>query len=80
MRGAGLEAVDLWIGSGASAIAPLVLPVLSPKYFIPVHWDGLYSPFLKGVPRRTPESTAGRTTARGRRDVVDTFCNTWTSG
>lgn len=51
MRGAGLEAVDLWIGSGASAIAPLVLPVLSPKYFIPVHWDGLYSPFLKGVPR-----------------------------
>jgi hypothetical protein len=50
MKNAGLERVDLWIGSGAAAIAPRVLPVLAPKAFLPVHWDGLYSPFKAGVP------------------------------
>jgi hypothetical protein len=50
MKAAGLQRVDLWIGSGAAAIAPRVLPVLAPKAFLPVHWDGLYSPFKAGVP------------------------------
>jgi hypothetical protein len=50
MKDAGLPRVDLWIGSGAAAIAPRVLPVLQPKAFLPVHWDGLYSPFKAGVP------------------------------
>jgi hypothetical protein len=50
MKDAGLQRVDLWIGSGAAAIAPRVLPVLEPKAFLPVHWDGLYSPFRAGVP------------------------------
>ena len=50
MKAAALERVDLWIGSGAAAIAPRVLPVLAPKAFLPVHWDGLYSPFKAGVP------------------------------
>jgi hypothetical protein len=52
MKAAGLQRVDLWIGSGAAAIAPRVLPVLAPKAFLPVHWDGLYSPFKAGVPAR----------------------------
>jgi hypothetical protein len=50
MKAAGLRSVDLWIGSGAAAIAPRVLPVIEPKAFLPVHWDGLYSPFKAGVP------------------------------
>jgi len=52
MRDAGLESVDLWIGSGGAAVARLVLPVLHPKAFLPVHWDGLWGAFEAGVPRR----------------------------
>ncbi len=51
MKDAGLESVDLWIGSGGRAIAELVVPVLKPKAYLPVHWDGLYGAFGKGVPR-----------------------------
>jgi hypothetical protein len=51
MKDAGLETVDLWIGSGGRAIAELVAPVLKPKAYLPVHWDGLYGAFEKGVPR-----------------------------
>jgi len=51
MRDAGLESVDLWIGTGGAAIAKLVLPVLRPKAYLPVHWDGLYGAFEAGVPR-----------------------------
>jgi L-ascorbate metabolism protein UlaG (beta-lactamase superfamily) len=51
MKDAGVESVDLWIGSGGRAIAELVVPVLKPKTYLPVHWDGLYNAFDKGVPR-----------------------------
>jgi hypothetical protein len=51
MKSAGLTSVDLWIGSGGRAIAALVLPVLKPKFYLPVHWDGLWSPFWSGVPQ-----------------------------
>jgi hypothetical protein len=51
MKNAGLESVDLWIGSGGRAIAELVAPVLKPKAYLPVHWDGLYGVFDRGVPR-----------------------------
>ncbi|MEO8097576.1 MAG: MBL fold metallo-hydrolase [Acidobacteriota bacterium] len=51
MKESGLEAVDLWIGTGGSAIARLVLPVVRPKAYLPVHWDGLYGAFEAGVPR-----------------------------
>jgi hypothetical protein len=51
MKEARLSSVDLWIGSGSAAVAKLVLPVLKPKAFLPVHWDGLYEPFEAGLPR-----------------------------
>ncbi len=51
MKDAGLQSVDLWIGSGGRTIAELVGPVLKPKAYLPVHWDGLYGAFDKGVPR-----------------------------
>lgn len=51
MKDAGLQSVDLWIGTGGRAIAQLVLPVLKPKAYLPVHWDGLYGHFWNGIPR-----------------------------
>lgn len=51
MKDAKLTSVDLWIGSGGVAVAKLVVPVLKPKRFIPVHWDGLWGSFEAGVQR-----------------------------
>jgi hypothetical protein len=51
MKDAGLQSVDLWIGTGGAAVAKLVVPVIKPKAFLPVHWDGLYGAFQAGVPR-----------------------------
>jgi hypothetical protein len=46
-----LESVDLWIGTDGRPIAALVLPVLKPKAYLPVHWDGLWGAFNAGVPQ-----------------------------
>ncbi len=51
MKTAGLERVDLWIGSGGTALGELVLPILKPRAFLPVHWDGLWGAFSAGVAR-----------------------------
>jgi hypothetical protein len=48
MKGAGIDSVDLWIATGGKAVAELVLPVLKPKTYLPVHWDGLYGAFKAG--------------------------------
>ena len=44
--------MDLWIGTADAGVARLLLPVLAPKAYLPVHWDGLYGAFEAGVPRR----------------------------
>jgi L-ascorbate metabolism protein UlaG (beta-lactamase superfamily) len=49
MRDAGLDHVDLWIGTGGIAIAQLLAPVLKPKAYLPVHWDDFFAPFESGV-------------------------------
>jgi L-ascorbate metabolism protein UlaG (beta-lactamase superfamily) len=49
MKDAGLDSVDLWIGSGGRALTELMLPVLKPKAFLPVHFDGLYASFWDGL-------------------------------
>jgi hypothetical protein len=46
-----LDAVDLWIGTGGLSVAQLVLPVLKPQAYLPVHWDGLWGAFNAGVPQ-----------------------------
>lgn len=51
MKDAGLDAVDLWIGTGGVAIAERVLPVIKPRAYLPVHWDDFWSPFQAGVTR-----------------------------
>ena len=47
---AGLEHVDLWIATGGADVASVVLPVLRPRAYLPVHWDGLFGPFKSGPP------------------------------
>ncbi len=49
LRDAGLSSVDLWIAGGGAPLARLVLPVLRPKAYLPVHWDDFYSPLEAGV-------------------------------
>lgn len=49
MRDAGLTKVDLWIGGGGASLARLVLPVLRPAAYLPVHWDDFFTPFEAGV-------------------------------
>jgi hypothetical protein len=49
LAAAGLKSVDLWIGTAGRDVAALVLPVLKPKAYLPVHWDGLWRPFKAGV-------------------------------
>lgn len=56
MRDAGLDSVDLWIGTGGRAIAELVVPVIRPKAYLPIHWDGLWEPFEAGMPWRFADS------------------------
>jgi len=57
MKKAGIGSVDLWIATGGRDLAALVLPVLKPKAYLPVHWDGLFSPFKAGpsAPYSDPE-------------------------
>ena len=50
LRAAGLGSVDLWIGTGGLPVAQLVLPVIRPKAYLPIHWDGLWGAFQAGVP------------------------------
>lgn len=50
LRDAGLERVDLWIGTGGAEIASMLLPVLKPAAYMPVHWDGLFGAFKSGPP------------------------------
>ena len=57
LRAEGLPSVDLWIGTANAGSARLLLPILAPKAYLPVHWDGLYGAFEAGVPR--PYSDAG---------------------
>jgi hypothetical protein len=46
MSDAGLTSVDLWIGTGGKPVAQLVVPVLNPKAYLPVHWDDMFGAFL----------------------------------
>jgi L-ascorbate metabolism protein UlaG (beta-lactamase superfamily) len=57
MSDAGLTSVDLWIGTGGKSIAQLVLPIIHPKAYLPVHWDGLSGAFLAGTPSAFSDSS-----------------------
>lgn len=50
MNNAGLKGIDVYIGTGGTAIASLIVPVVNPKVYIPNHWDGLFNNFWTGLP------------------------------
>jgi hypothetical protein len=50
MQNAGLTGIDVYIGTGGTAIAQLIVPVVNPKVYIPNHWDGLFNNFWTGLP------------------------------
>ncbi len=52
MKKAKLDAVDLWIYTGGKGLAQLATPILKPKFAIPNHWEGLFSPISKGLPTK----------------------------
>jgi len=49
LQAAGLDVVDLWVGFSDLPLAELVLPVLRPRAFLPIHWDDTFGAFLAGV-------------------------------
>ena len=51
LQQAGLDRVDLWIGTGGLGVAQLVVPVIRPTAYLPIHWDGLWDPFEDGLAR-----------------------------
>ncbi len=57
MADAGLTSVDLWIGTGGKSVATLVVPVIKPRAYLPVHWDDLSGAFLAGAPGAFSDST-----------------------
>lgn len=70
MKDAGLDSVNLWIGTGGTSIATLLLPVLKPKAYLPVHWDGLYGAFAAGVPAAYSDSTLEAQLRRARVELI----------
>src|SRR5687767_6507405 len=79
MRDAGLQSVDLWIGAGNASVARLILPVLRPEAYLPVHWDGLFNAFEAGVPARyTDPATERLLDSAGVRLVMPTqYMDRW---
>ncbi len=63
MRAANITSVDLWIGTGGAPVANVLLPVLKPRAYLPVHWDGLYGAFEAGVPQPYADAPLERTLA-----------------
>lgn len=51
MKEADVTSIDLWIGTGGLAIAQLVVPIIQPASYLPIHWDGLWESFDGGLPR-----------------------------
>ena len=70
MRAAGLDSVDLWIATGGVDVANLVLPVLRPKAYLPVHWDGLFGAFKAGPPQPYSDPALGELLAGAGIELV----------
>ena len=61
----GVTSVDLWVGAGGDPVAQLVLPVLNPKAYLPVHWDNFYAAFGSPSGKYSDRTLAATLTARG---------------
>jgi hypothetical protein len=70
MRTAGVDSVDLWIATGSVDVANLVLPVLKPSVYLPVHWDGLFGAFKAGPPAPYSDEPLGKLLADAGVELV----------
>ena len=82
MKAAGIDSVDLWIATGGRDMAALVLPVLKPKAYLPVHWDGLFGAFKAGPaqPYDDPQLTSLLTEQGVQRIVPVQYMDKWRLG
>ncbi|HEV3189932.1 MAG TPA: hypothetical protein VGY54_05510, partial [Polyangiaceae bacterium] len=62
---ASLTHVDLWIGTGGAPVAQLVVPLLHPKAYLPIHWDGLFRAFHAGAPAFSDNALSNYLTSQG---------------
>lgn len=79
MQAAGVASVDLWIATGGRDVAELVLPVLKPKAYLPVHWDGLFGAFKAGPPQPYADDALEELLAQSgvRRIVPEHYMDRW---
>jgi L-ascorbate metabolism protein UlaG (beta-lactamase superfamily) len=79
MKDAGLDSVDLWIGTGGAPIAQLVAPVLKPKIYLPVHWDGLWGAFQAGIPSAFSDAALERYLSQSNIRLIkpDQYMDKW---
>jgi len=79
MKRAGIDSVDLWIATGGLPVAELVLPVLKPKAYLPVHWDGLFGAFKAGPAQPYADADLEALLARlgVRRIVPSQYMDRW---
>lgn len=63
MRDAKLDRVDLWLGAGGDPVAQLVLPIVRPKAYLPMHWDNFYAAF-RSRPQPYSDSDLATTLAK----------------
>ena len=73
MTSAQISSVDLWIGNGSAAVAQLVLPILKPKHYLPIHWDGLDAPFRRGLSTSFSDSPLEATLAAAEVELIEQF-------
>jgi len=50
MAQAGIDRVDVWMGMSNPLLVAAGGAIASPRHFIPMHWDGIFHPFERGVP------------------------------
>lgn len=51
MTSAGLDRIDVWAGMANPALIAAGAAISKPRFFIPMHWEGIFHSFEGGVPQ-----------------------------
>ena len=79
MRDAGIDRIDLWIGTGGTAVARPLVRALRPKASMPAHRDDFFAPFERSVttPYSSPELGAFLAAARVKLITPQQLMDKW---
>jgi L-ascorbate metabolism protein UlaG (beta-lactamase superfamily) len=79
LRRARLDRVDLAVLPAGAPHLERVVAIARPHAVIPHHWDGLYQPFLSGMPYRFSDPTYEATLAAHDAELIvpDQFLDAW---